>query len=466
MKKIIPFVFLLISTFSSNAQDFCKASSVFFDLNKSELKSEGQVMVDSLVKSMNGADFILEVYGFTDTSNTLDYNRKLSQSRIDAVLAYLKLKQITPKEIRTFNEGEDFNSSNLSRNAAFQRRVDVYLTPMEGNDVTFNSPDGVIIKRDLSSFGNCGICALKPKMKYLQTENEANANGIDLLTNKGERLVTYGMVLFDIDTCSSIPAEMQKTFKTCMQIPVENWNDQVKLFELVNQPGNDVWNLLKDSMSYNPEKKIVSFCTIARKINCDAYGISPSDKMNLILPEESQGGKSFFIHLLQKKAEKLYNDTIKFPNDIETVISYFPKEKDWYLFQESRTQIVSQFLNRDSISPTSCSVYSSDYTVVTSRGEIELKVKLKDYDKIGYYHADFDLFIPLKRKEGNTYFGQIYEDGFELCYIKSDRYYTEKNKAKSMKIKIKDGLASAKIKQKYLFKKNRLGWKRAKRMIL
>jgi hypothetical protein len=441
------------------AQDFCKANSVFFDLNKSNLKSEGQFMLDSLLNTMNGSDFILEVYGYTDTSNTLDYNRKLSQSRIDGVLAYFKSKQITPKEIRSFNEGEDFNSSNQSKNAAFQRRVDIYLTPMEGNDVVFKSPDGVIIKRDLSSFGDCGICALKPKMKYLQTESEAKANGIDLITDKGESLVTYGMVLFDIDTCSSLSADELKSIQTCIQMPAARWDNRVELFELIPQPGNDNWRLLNDSLFRDSIQKTVRFCTGARCINLDII-VPP---LGLILPEESMSGKSFFTYDGDKKPTKLYNDTFPLPTEVKQVISYFKIDKNWYLFKDQQKKIVLQFLNRDSVSPNACLVYTSDYQVVSPKGEIELKVKLKEIDKIGYYHPDFDLFLPLERRGGKNWYGTIYQDGFELCYIKNNKYYLEKNKAKKVKLKLKNGHSKAKVKQFYFFKKNRLSWKKAKR---
>lgn len=464
------FLLFLLAFCLSNLQaqeDFCKASSVFFDINKSKLKPVGEATLDSLLETMTGSDFILEVYGYADTSHTAAYNRKLSQERIDAVLSYLKPKRITPKEIRTFNEGEDFNALNLSKGAAFQRRVDVYLTVIEGDDVVFRSATGVVIRRELSSFGDCGICALKPKMKFLQTENEANANGIDLITDKGEPLITYGMVLFDIDPCSSISEEEQRTIETCMEMPAPVWNNQVKLFELVEQSGNDNWRLLGDTVIYDSIAHVVRFCSRARRVNCDLildnYNPTP---LNLILPEETQTGKSFFIHVSPKNSEKLYNDTVKFPNNIETVISYFKIGKDWYLFRDERTRIVRQFLNRDSVSPTSCLIYASDYKIAPSIGEIELKVRLKSYDKIGYYNSDFDLFVPLERQEGSTYYGQMYQNGFELCYLKNDRYYIEKNQAKKLKVKMKDGHAHAKIKQTYFLKKNRLGWKRAKRIIL
>ncbi|MNE78933.1 hypothetical protein D3C80_1753780 [compost metagenome] len=90
-------------------------------------------------------------------------------------------------------------------------------------------------------------------------------------------------------------------------------------------------------------------------------------------------------------------------------------------------------------------------------------MKLKDVDKVGYYNADFDLFVPLERMTGNRYSGHIYQNGFELCYIKNERYYVEKNKAKNLKIKVKNGRSKAKVKRFYLFKKNKLSWKRAKR---
>lgn len=461
MKYLISFL-ILFAHFSLHAQDLCKPTSVFFDLNKSELKTVGKEVIDSLVETMNGADFILEIYGYTDTSNTAEYNRKLSQSRIDAVLSYLKAKNVLPKEIRTFNEGEDFNSSNLSKHADFQRRVDIYLTLMEGNNVVFKSPAGVVIKRDIASFGDCGVCALKPKMKFLQTENDANANGIDLLTDKGERLITYGMVLFDIDTCASVSDEEQEKIETCMEIPTSTWNNQVKLFKLVEQSGNDNWRLLDETIIYDSIAQIARFCSRERRINCDQI-LDGSGNLDLILPPESQIGKSFFLHYLQSKPERLFNDTMRFPQGIETVISYFKKDSDWYLFRESASKIQKWYLNRDSVSPSACIVYISDYLIASPKQELELKVKLDNVEKIGYYHADFDLFIPFERAADNTYIGHMYGDGFELCYIKKGRYYVEKNKAKKLKIQKKNSHSKAKVKKTYFMKKNKLRWKIVKR---
>lgn len=463
MKHTFLFLLLLLCSFSLHSQDFCKQSSIFFDLNKSDLKLAGKSLLDSLVSSMNSSDFVFEVYGYTDTSNTDDYNKKLSQSRIDAVLTYLKDRKVTPKEIRAFNEGEDFISSDLRKNAAFQRRVDVYLTPIEGSEVVFRSVDGVTVKRDISSFGDCGICALKPKMKYLQSETEANANGIDLVTDKGERLITYGMVLFDIDPCSSVPEEEQKKIRTCMELPAIRWDTRVELFELIEQPGNDIWRKLSDSMKRDPEQKTVKFCTTARYINCDMID-RPGSSFNLILPEESNAGKSFYLYYDQLKPERLLNDTMPLKRGVETVVSYFSFENDWYLFKELSGRIMSEFSNRDSVSPNNCLVYLPDYERVPSKGIIELKIKLKGIGKVGYYNADFDLFAPLKRISGNIYSGHRYENGFELCYIKNDRYYVEKNKAKNLKIKTKNGKSKAKLKRFYLSEKKHLKWRRVKRL--
>lgn len=461
MKYLFSFSLLFFSSFDLNAQDFCKASSVFFDLNKSELKPAGVSTMDSLVQSMNGSDFILEVYGYTDTSSTTDYNRKLSQNRIDAVLSHLKSKNLFPKEIRTFNEGEDFNSSIQSKNAAFQRRVDVYLTPMEGNDVVFKSSTGVIVKRDLSSFGDCGVCALKPKIRYLQNEADAKANGIDLITDKGEPLETYGMTLFDIDTCFSLSPEARKNIRNCIQMPASRWDNRVELFELAERPGNDVWKAIQDSFVRDPELKMVRFCTNAGYINCDVI----IKRIGLIVPERSVSGrgKSFFIANTTGKPIKLLNDTAAFPSDQESLVSYFPVDRDWHLFQMTATKILRQFTNRDSLSPDFAAIYESDYLVASPKGLIELKVKKKNIDKVGYYHRDFDLFIPLERRGGNSWYGEIYQDGFELCYIWNTRYFVEKNKGKRIKMKSKDGHSYGKIKQFYFLKKNRLSWKNAKR---
>jgi hypothetical protein len=302
---------------------------------------------------------------------------------------------------------------------------------------------------------------LKPKIRYLQNEEDAKANGIDLVTDKGEPLETYGMALFDIDTCSSLSPEARKNIRNCIQMPAVRWDKRVELFELVQLPGNDIWRLLQDSLFRDPEQKVVRFCTNSNYVNCDVR----VKRIGLIIPNKSVSGngKSFFVPHVDKKIVKLLNDTIAFPSDQERVVSCFPADQNWYLFQMPAQKILRQFTNRDSLSPGFATIYESDYLIASPKGEIELKVKKKNVDKVGYYHRDFDLFIPLERRGGNSWYGEIYRDGFELCYIKNTRYFLEKNNGKKIRMKSKDGHSYGKIKQFYFLKKNRLSWRNAKR---
>ncbi|WP_343604888.1 OmpA family protein [Fluviicola sp.] len=454
MKYLLAFFFLVLSSCVLNAQNLCKPTSVFFDLNKSALKPDGKSVVDSLIESVEVSEFILEIYGYTDTSNTDSYNRKLSQNRIDAVLSYLKKKKVVPKEIRTFNEGEDFTSSIQNKNAAFQRRVDLYITPMEGLEVVFKSPEGVIIKKSLASFGDCGVCALRPTIYYQQTTGFVNEKDVNLETYYGGRLKLSGIISFKMDSCLSVSKEEQDNIRMEVKSSGLNWGDQ---------PGNDIRRAIPDKIYWDSVHKVLRLYETFRRRSCEIIGISDEHAPILVLPEESLKGRSFYIFGLSNSVQRLRNDTTLLKNTVTEVVSYFPVGTDWYLFKDKASKIEHWFLNRDSVSPNACLVYTSDYSKVSPKGELFLKVKLDGVEKVGYYNKEFDLLIELEHTSGNRYHGQIYQDGFELCYVRKGRYYLEKNGAEKLNVKTKDGVLKAKIKKKYLLKKNQLKWRNLKK---
>lgn len=447
MKHLFALFVLLFSSCIIHAQGFCKPTSIFFDLNKSELNPAGKMLIDSLVESVEAPDFILEIYGYTDTSNTDNYNRKLSQNRINAVLGYLKKQQVSPKEIRSFNEGEDFTSSNLNKNAAFQRRVDLYITPMDGSDVVFKSPEGIVVKRNLASFGDCGICALRPEIKYQWAKTEVN--------QAGEKLTMYGMILFDVDTCPSVLKEEQNNLKMDLESYTINWDDRSALNGLANESRIQT----PDRTYWDSVHKVLRLYTVFRRRSCEIDVIDDKRVPKLVLPEESLKGRSFYIYGQPSSVQRLLNDTTLLKSSVSEVVSYFPVGTDWYLFRDKAWKIIHSFLNRDSVSPDICLVTVPDYRVVSPTGEITLKVKLKGIEKIGYYNKEFDLLIEMEHVSAKTYSGQMYRDGFELCYVKKGRYYLERNKAKRLKIKAKNGRSKATLKQSYLLKKNQLKWR-------
>ena len=109
-------------------------NSVNFDLNKSTLTSTAKANLDKLVPVFNEyADTNIEIFGYTDSSGSDEYNQKLSEQRAASVKAYLSSKGINSGRIYTKGMGEvDPIASNDTKDGmAKNRRVEFAITANE-----------------------------------------------------------------------------------------------------------------------------------------------------------------------------------------------------------------------------------------------------------------------------------------------------------------------------------------------
>ena len=82
-------------------------ADALFDFDKSTLKPEGIQKLNGLVQKLKGVTVeVIIVVGFTDNVGTLDYNKKLSLRRAEAVKAYLTKNGIEAS--RVYTEGKAF----------------------------------------------------------------------------------------------------------------------------------------------------------------------------------------------------------------------------------------------------------------------------------------------------------------------------------------------------------------------
>ncbi|MEQ9491532.1 MAG: OmpA family protein [Alphaproteobacteria bacterium] len=80
---------------------------VFFDWDKSEITSEGSVIIDAFMKQVNGTGRTIQVSGYTDTSGSNAYNMKLSESRAESVKKLLVTHGVPADTITILSLGED-----------------------------------------------------------------------------------------------------------------------------------------------------------------------------------------------------------------------------------------------------------------------------------------------------------------------------------------------------------------------
>ena len=109
-------------------------NSVNFDLNKASLTPTAKANLDKLVPVFNEyPDTNIQIFGYTDSSGSDEYNLKLSDQRAAAVKAYLGTKGITSSRIVAKGMGEaDPIADNTTKDGmAKNRRVEFAITANE-----------------------------------------------------------------------------------------------------------------------------------------------------------------------------------------------------------------------------------------------------------------------------------------------------------------------------------------------
>lgn len=109
-------------------------NSVNFDLNKSSLTSTAKGNLDKLVPVFNEyPDTDIEIFGYTDSSGSDEYNLKLSEQRAASVKTYLVGKGISSARINTVGRGEadPIASNDTKEGMSKNRRVEFAITANE-----------------------------------------------------------------------------------------------------------------------------------------------------------------------------------------------------------------------------------------------------------------------------------------------------------------------------------------------
>ena len=101
--------------------------TVYFDTDKATIQRRSYGLLDSVASALSNAKFItkVRVEGHTDGRAEDDYNLKLSQSRSEAVKAYLVKKGIDGARLEPqgFGESQPVAPNDTEENMAKNRRV-------------------------------------------------------------------------------------------------------------------------------------------------------------------------------------------------------------------------------------------------------------------------------------------------------------------------------------------------------
>lgn len=112
-----------------------KAEPVHFVTDKSYLTDYSKGILDKLIKTLNSdPNLMVNIYGYADSRGTDPYNVRLSQARINSVIAYLTSKGIAEKRIihqKAFGEANPVASNKTPEGRLKNRRVEFELFKMK-----------------------------------------------------------------------------------------------------------------------------------------------------------------------------------------------------------------------------------------------------------------------------------------------------------------------------------------------
>ena len=102
----------------------------FFSFDKSNLSPNSYNILDSLFNSLQNIDWErLDIFGYTDSLGSNEYNRNLSLIRAEAVQNYLINKGIDKHEIKTYGKGSSNPISKIQSEDGriLNRRVEIVI---------------------------------------------------------------------------------------------------------------------------------------------------------------------------------------------------------------------------------------------------------------------------------------------------------------------------------------------------
>lgn len=226
----IYFAFLFTIMFQTATAQVCdKKTMVFFDSDKYDIKSTEEQKLRILTNqfSQKTDTFLLEIYAFTDSVASVEYNYRLATNRFKSIVTYLKKNSAAHLEIieKVRGEATPLKSNATEEGRAKNRRVEIFYWKNNGGLVTLKGKGGmeVSLKRDF--FGPCGICGCNTRLTEIYTNEQANSAGISLTTIAGCPLITGGMLSINFDGQDSTRCRDVK-----IRIPASQYDEDMEIW--------------------------------------------------------------------------------------------------------------------------------------------------------------------------------------------------------------------------------------------
>lgn len=451
--KWIALIAVLTMWSEMDAQNFCKRTSVFFEHDASEITGPTQRRLDSLARVMKDPEYIIELYGHTDSTGSYNYNTQLAHDRMRAIEAYLRPKT-NSKLVFTENNLSETNykvSGDIEKNLAFNRRVDIFLVPVSNGNVQMTGKNHGAAELPPALFGPCGICNSQPAVKTFLTHQETDAAGILLETSGGDSLITAGMIMLDYNPCTGVSTVPSVTFRMCPGKP----DPGMKLWEADTTNGKIRWVPSKDTLRFD----YTTGCYVFTGRPGMAYNVDKrfmKDTIFRIVPSKSFAYEQFVTtderNTVKYKAEQ--QDSVELGRDSTKLLAHAVGKKgdDYYLLTWPVDSMPYTYYPNDRLTNAkSYELPAEKYTKLLYSDTL-LKVRCGRKAKpgqMGVYLTDYHQYIPFDSTDGKYYYGKKPTVAYQYAYKKGKRLralktapehskYTEENQTERIKFKRKE----------------------------
>lgn len=299
----------------SVAQICSKKTSIYFESDQYEIQASENQKLQKLATAFNQKSdtFMLEIYAYSDSVASTEYNYKLSNKRSKSIIAILKKNSKAHFEIKERIRGEalPLSSNATEEGRAKNRRVEIVYWKVKAGKITLTGKGGTAIDLDKDYFGSCGVCESNPRMREVFTNEEAARQGIAMQTNDGQQLITAGMMNLDL----SCPERNKRGAidwpcrDMVIRIPAAEYDPAMELWVSNLERNGNASRWAPDyngEMEYDAKNKCyilkVNYCPGRTRINCDKpapcviRGQMVIDTSGLIaVPELNRGRRGTYV---------------------------------------------------------------------------------------------------------------------------------------------------------------------------
>jgi hypothetical protein len=422
----------VVACLGAAAQNYCEKTSVYFELNKSELTHQAEKKLDSLLHTLEGKSYLMELYGYSDSTATSEYNLALSKKRIESVQARIKSKSTIQFTYMEKNLGE---SKSVSGDASLDRRVDIFTFPEKDKIITVNSPKESV-KLPIDYFEPCGICNSKPNIQaYYTAADAAKANIMfktSSATGQGEELISAGTIRFTSKPCSQAKSRSGEIISLILK--ADYIDTEMSVWDPDTIDKVIYWKPSMASIVFDTANKQYVIKSSKRFLN-----VAKKISTRIVFPKDFNSQKNCLFTTSKVRTNETTNDTLLLgkPDSTWTVLSLGKSNGTIYLMNEKLKTLSNldgggkNFTQK----PTYTVPYSlyKEFLYTDTTMRIKFKKSVKP-DQYGYYLKDYNEFIPVSTDmKGKFILTPKPVTGYQLAIIKKNKLYAVDQK----KIKLK-----------------------------